>query len=355
MTGYPFSRRSLHRAARAAGAAVLFVIAPGPRGVGAQTGTITGQVISKVEGTPIGYAVIGIPALQREQFTGPDGRFTLTNVPVGRVTLRARHIGHIPHDVTVDVAAGAAASVKIDLERAPIVLPVVTAAPACVNPGVPSAADAPELAALVGLLRENAERYRLLVKQYPFRYVVQRRYLKRWASDGKVRELKVDTAAFATYTGYVYSPGTVMQRSASGQPYFLFAQLDDWAGEPFLGSHCFHYGGEAEFDGEKLLEIDFAASEKIETPDMDGAMFLDPRTYQIRRTTVSLSRLPKELKESGGVVVTSVFTDILPSIPVMGQVDAETRLKLNPVNSAWEANIEEHRLIQVQFLRGRPQ
>jgi hypothetical protein len=147
----------------------------------------------------------------------------------------------------------------------------------------------------------------------------------------------------------------VVQRSQSGQPYFLFAQLDDWASPAFLDSHCFTYGGETEVDGQKLIEISFQAWEGIANPDMDGSMFIDPKTYQIRRTQVSLSKLPKELPaESGGVIVTTVFAEILPNVPVVALLDAETRQRFNPVNGAWEGPIEEHRLITVAFAKLPP-
>jgi hypothetical protein len=321
----------------------------------AGTGTIVGQVVAAVEGTPIGYAVVSIPALGREQFTAPDGRFTISNVPAGRVTVRAKNIGHLPRDVEVDVVAGARATVTVSLERIPTVLPPVAAAPPCTAPGVPSATEAPELTTLVDQLRQNAERYRLLVRDYPFRYVVERRHLKRWASDGKTRELRVDTVAYAPASDYVYAPGTVMRRTPAGQPWFMFAQLDDWAGTPFLDNHCFTFAGEVELEGKKLLRLDFNAWQGIKDPDIDGSIFLDPKTYQIRRTVVSLSKLPRELPpDAGGVISTTVFNEILPSIPVVGIRQSETRVRLNPLNQAWEANIEEHVLLQVQFFKGPP-
>ncbi len=319
----------------------------------AAVGTVIGQVVSQIEGTPIPYAVVSIPGLQRDQFTGADGRFTLPNLPAGSVTIHAKHIGHLPGEVTVTVVAGEQRSAKVVLSRLAIPLPPVFASVPCRRPGMPSADDAPALAALVAQLRENAERYRLLVQQYPFRTLVERRSSRRWASDGKVRELKVDTVLWNP-SAYVYAPGTTMQRNQNGELRLLFASLEDFADDAFLENHCFSFAGQTDIDGQKLLEIEFTAWEGITDPDMNGSMFLDPQTYQIKRATYSLSKLPPELQQSGSVTTTTIFDDVLPSIPVIGRVSSETKVKQDVTTTFWEANIEEQVLIEVQFLRGKP-
>src|ERR1017187_4835108 len=57
----------------------------------------------------------------------------------------------------------------------------------------------------------------------------------------------------------------------------------DFAGYEFLNNHCFRYAGlESTRDGD-LIRIDFQADIQIRTPDVDGSVYLDAKTYAIRR------------------------------------------------------------------------
>ena len=60
----------------------------------AQTRTITGTVTDAETGQPLEGARVGVRGTALSTTTGPDGKFTLGNIPGGNVTIAIRRIGH---------------------------------------------------------------------------------------------------------------------------------------------------------------------------------------------------------------------------------------------------------------------
>jgi len=85
------------------------------------TGTITGRVVDE-DGTGVANAQIYIdrPALGTQ--TRADGHYTLTRVPPGTYTLRARLLGYRPEATSVTVSANARATANFTLRRDPLQL-----------------------------------------------------------------------------------------------------------------------------------------------------------------------------------------------------------------------------------------
>ncbi|MFN8572165.1 MAG: SusC/RagA family TonB-linked outer membrane protein [Gemmatimonadaceae bacterium] len=73
--------------------------------LGAQTGTVSGTVSGEA-GQPLPNAQIQIVGTRLGTRTGDNGRYTLVNVPVGAVRLRAMLIGHRPEDASINVRSG---------------------------------------------------------------------------------------------------------------------------------------------------------------------------------------------------------------------------------------------------------
>jgi hypothetical protein len=323
-------------------------------------GVVTGQVIEQLSGKPLGYSVVSIAALDREQFTGADGRFTLPNLAAGRVTIRAKRIGFIPRDVVVEVKAGEAVSTSIAMSRIPVELPAVRAeGELCTNPGAPKNDVA--LAQLVEQLRQNADAYRLLLQRYPFNYAVQRTFSRRDVDALTMAVDKLDTLIYPSRRDYKYEAGKVLRYvSSERNTYFVFAHLDDFASDAFLDAHCFRYAGETTIDGASLLEIRFVPSSKIKSVDMEGSFFLDPATYQLRRARYSPSTPPPPsgrnvvVPAAPRMSVTTVFVEVVPSVPVIGQVESESGPLRSRNSGRPEYAIELHQLLRVDFLRGRP-
>ena len=98
------------------------------------TGTVIGRV-TRTDGQPLAGVVVTIQGIGRSVATSPNGRYTLTHVPLGDQVLHFHLIGYAPDTLTVTVATGPPMTADAALEARPIVLGAVV---------VEGAARAPE-------------------------------------------------------------------------------------------------------------------------------------------------------------------------------------------------------------------
>ena len=68
--------------------------------------------------------------------------------------------------------------------------------------------------------------------------------------------------------------------------------------------------------------IAFQADVQIRNPDVNGSVYLDAHTYQIRRADLQLTKIPPGLPQVTAVSVTTMFGEISPSIVVITAYDA---------------------------------
>jgi outer membrane receptor protein involved in Fe transport len=95
------------------------------------TGRIVGRVFDAGQGTPIAGAVIEVVGTEQRAQTAIDGRYTLTQVPAGAASLRARFIGYQPKLVQgVLVPAGGVVEQNVALTVQAIELEEITVAAA---------------------------------------------------------------------------------------------------------------------------------------------------------------------------------------------------------------------------------
>ena len=106
----PFGKRLAYLASLFA-FAILFV----PPATAQSTGTLAGTVTDAKTGDPLPGVNVVLPDLDRGAATGPDGRFTLRNVPEGTHTLEARFVGYATVTRTVDVMTGATTRLRLRL------------------------------------------------------------------------------------------------------------------------------------------------------------------------------------------------------------------------------------------------
>src|SRR4051812_31476075 len=71
-----------------------------------QTAAISGQVVSRDGGSPLGYAAVSILSDARQLLTNESGKFLLLDLAPGDVRLRFKRIGFAPKDTTLRVAPG---------------------------------------------------------------------------------------------------------------------------------------------------------------------------------------------------------------------------------------------------------
>jgi hypothetical protein len=90
----------------------------------AQTGNgrVTGIVTDRTAGAPVSNVSITVVGTSLGGRTGPDGHFTIAEVPAGQQRLRAARIGYSPSDQLVTIAAGQAATVNFALSTATVTL-----------------------------------------------------------------------------------------------------------------------------------------------------------------------------------------------------------------------------------------
>lgn len=86
-----------------------------PGAAQAQTGTVTGRVFDASNMRPLEGVQVQVG--ETGGLTNASGRFVVTNVPVGTVTVRATIIGYTSTETTVTVTAGQTASIDLQLTQ----------------------------------------------------------------------------------------------------------------------------------------------------------------------------------------------------------------------------------------------
>lgn len=105
-----------------AGAILCAAASLSPLSAQQPTGTITGQVIDSATRQPIAGVNVVVEGTRLGTVTRDDGTFTITGVPAGTHTVRARRIGYGSVPIIVNVADGSTVSVAFALEKRAAVL-----------------------------------------------------------------------------------------------------------------------------------------------------------------------------------------------------------------------------------------
>lgn len=298
------------------------------------TGTLRGSVSAQPSELAIAYAVVSLPQLSIERFTDDQGRFTLTDLAAGRYELLVRRVGFSPYRGTVVIESGVTTTAAVQLTPIPVQLASVTveAMSRCLTPGVPSESSNREVAALVSLLRENAERYRLLVSEHPFVYAQVRTLGTISDRSSPFMLQQVDTTATRALAQPGYQPGRVVrrERARNGDREYIMSipSIIDLADDEFARTHCFAYGGRETHENETWLRLDVRAFDKLPRPDVHGSFYLDSATSQLRSMRLELSRpdkLPRELGGIAGVMVYTRFLEIAPGLSIVQSMCSVSR------------------------------
>ncbi|HTE44482.1 MAG TPA: carboxypeptidase-like regulatory domain-containing protein [Gemmatimonadaceae bacterium] len=342
--------------------AIVCIVAPASAATAQandSTGTIVGIVVMKDGGLPLAYSTASIPALGKERFSTEQGVFTLASLPPGPLLLRVRHLGYSPVDLPVTVHAGRADTVNVQLVHIAVRLSTVQvrALPECKNPGVPKASADSAFATVFDQLHQNADQYRLLTDAYPFVYTVER-MMSVTQVDGEARLESVDTMKVESARTWKYQPGAVISRPrrlSDGPMTMSIPTLVHFADKVFLDNHCFYNGGLEMVEGSELLRVDFNAASRIKDPDVDGAMYLDPNSFQIRRSVLRLSRIPKDVRGLEKIEAVTRFGEVLPSIPLIASIVSVNEFQTNVKQpKSLVSATEQQRLTRVEFLKGMP-
>jgi hypothetical protein len=300
----------------------------------AQSGTVSGVVVSREGNVPLPFSAVSVnggPSL----LASDSGRFRFVNIPVGKARVHVQRIGYFPRDVDIDVSANETAEMRIELTHVPVHLSEVQVnSRVCTVPGRPRSSDA----ALLNVFQQltlNAEQFRLFYKSYPFVAAFTRRFSRQYElasrdSTGAVARdsleviTKADVIAIKSESDWRYKHGEVIIRDFTRGilPSYGVAipNLAVFADNEFISWHCFYDAGEVTTNGVKERRIDFMASQDIDKPDLDGSLYLDPESFLIRRTFISLSRTGKATSLYDSVGVETFFSEVVPGVALIAKV-----------------------------------
>jgi hypothetical protein len=295
------------------------------------SGRVIGKVVESDSSVPFATVVLtpGLSSVAVEGFADDRGWFAFDQLPPGVYRIAARQIGYAPADTEITVASGSIVTgVRLRLERLVVVLPTVTVtgSNACRTPGAPDSTADPALVGIFAQLRENVDRYRIMVDEYPFRYT--------WG-DSLVHEtgggadslVSVDTVAYESRARRPYRIGHVVYTEFDGHgrrrqlmylPTFL-----DLADSMFLATHCFSYGGVqsiASSGGDRTLAIDFRPADTIHVPDVAGRIYLDSERLLVRRAVFRLTNASMTEPPVMEVTARTSYREVVPLVPIIDSV-----------------------------------
>jgi hypothetical protein len=314
------------------------------------SGIFAGALINARDGQPIPFGTIVLVNTKQESFADARGNFRLRSLHPGVYTVRARQIGFSPKDTTITIAPGSLVTgVTLGLTPVALALPGVVVKPGeCRYPGPPDSAADPALAGVFAQLRENVNRHRILLDQYPFHY--------RWEDSlGGINGSPklVDTTRFESrhleryrVGGVIYTTIDFEKRRQIQNMYM--PEFHDLGDSTFLATHCWSWGGVGRAGNgntDAMLIIDFTPWAKIHDPDVAGSIYLDSARLVVIRSSVRLTNAIEAYPRLPDLTVVATFREIAPLVPI---TDSTTTYR--PLES-WEHPRDTSRLAVVN--RGR--
>jgi hypothetical protein len=323
---------------------------------GAQSGSLRVIVSGAESRLPLAYSA-GTAADGPGRLTDDSGRVELRDLPSGPLRILVRHVGYLPAERTVMVVGRTITTVDVVLERAAITLDAVRvdADRPCVDPG-PSAAAADSLLATAFVqLEQNARQYRLITREYPF-IAFFRQHYTRLTSVG-VEDLRARITPVRSKDEWRYKPGEVVVQTAGGGYGVNIPTLSVFADSTFLMTHCFRSAGVDSSRGGATLRVDFEPDVRLTHPDLAGSIYLDPRTFVIRRSVIRLTGDARETAQFDSIIVMTRFEELLPAIPVPTVAAGRDYYAGSPMNRTGAREIalrEDQRLTELRFEKRDP-
>jgi hypothetical protein len=304
------------------------------------SGTLAGQLVDAETGQPVPYGTVVLLETDHALFADANGYFRVAHLAPHAYRIRTRQIGFALADTTVHVeSAPTITTVTLRMRRIPAGLALVRIrskrSKECVATGVPDSASDPELAALFAQVRENVDRNRVLVDQYPFRYQRESRRIVRLDPGGDSLEA-VDTTLYLSRARHPYQVGGTIYTDASlGRVYMFLPTFRELADSAFLAAHCFDYGGmrRDEASGDQLVRIDFRPARTITSPDVEGSIYLDANRFVVRRAVFTMTRPKSADPPLLGLTVETTFRELVPFVPMIDSVHSEQPLPDRPARS----------------------
>ncbi|HEY4131804.1 MAG TPA: carboxypeptidase-like regulatory domain-containing protein, partial [Gemmatimonadaceae bacterium] len=265
-----------------------------------------------------------------------------------------RHIGYAQIEVPV-----VGDTVRVELQRIAVSLAgvQVNADRRCVDPARPDPAATDPASVVVNQLVENGRQYELVTTKYPFLERMDQRfgYLDAHSSAVQTAE-RIDL--IVSDRVWRYRPGRVIEETALGRSVNV-PTIAVFAQEDFLRTHCFWLassGADSSADATTALRIEFRAASRITDPDLDGTIYLDPKSFAIRRALLRVSNLARYSDEFDSVTVNTEFTELYPGVPIVTAIDGYNHYSA-PVTRDGKARLallERQRVVSIDFSKGPP-
>jgi len=331
---------------RSAPAQVFAVRAPG--------GVLTGTVQDSAAGVPVGYALVVLVESNQRVFASESGRFTLTGLGSGRVTLRVQQIGYraVSLPLQVDAASGApvgSPGLLVRLSRQAFVLPeIVVQGDICT--GAEALSDRDD-GSLLDEAFKNAERLLSVQESYPYRGAFQRVTMILNAAYERTGGW-VDTVRYDSRTVVGYRRGKVLETGVrrGGREFANYFTTADIAREEFRKSHCFWYAGRDSLDGFSAYRVDFAPTKGTKSPDWAGSLLIDSITMRLLRSEAHLVNLPKRGTSFGSALCTVLYQETVPTLVQ----EFQARCVIAQLSRPASYVVERWLLIEHAFIGRRP-
>jgi hypothetical protein len=321
---------------------------------------VTGDVVAD-NGEPVAYATVVVEPGKISRFADAGGSFSIGHLTARLYRLRVRQIGFAAADTLIQLGVPGqvgAKRLRLTLKRIAVKLPQVNilAQKECVVTGIPDSAVSPNLAAIFGELLKNVDRYQLLVDDYPFAFTREEWRVSRNDADYE-ETVSLDTVAYDVRAMNYrrYRPGSIVYtdlRRGDVKQIMYLPNFGDLGDPVFQQWHCFEYVGEdtTQSPGTPLIRVDFRPAATINTPDVEGSVYLDEVRYIVRRAEFRLTRPNKASPPVVGVRAATTFREIVPLVPVFD----ETHYFVPAYPGSRSGIIEIDRLLAYRFYLGLP-
>ena len=324
--------------------------------VASRTLSIAG-VVKGSNGFPLPYGTASLRESGVERFSNERGEFVLANLAPGTYHLRLKQLGFVAFDTTIVLVAGRPLP-RLQIVMAPIAFKLasvtIKGSQACL---VPDSVASTDFATILAELRKNADRERLLVTSYPFEYRLTRRSEKPSAS-GLPQWGRTETVTYRSDERGRYSPGKVIRPDFTiedpGRQMMMIPVLEDLGDTEFLRSHCFKYLGTRSDREGTTHRIDFRPVQSVRTPDIEGSVFLDSRSYVIRRAIFRLTEGHQLTPPVQELEVTTTYREVFPGVTVIDAVESVQRMTPESYATPVVRLAERQKLVGVRFLQGQP-
>ncbi|MGQ0702122.1 MAG: carboxypeptidase-like regulatory domain-containing protein [Gemmatimonadales bacterium] len=323
--------------------------------IAAPGGVLAGLVRDSISGSPVGYALVVLDGGNQRVFASEAGRFSLSGLASGPVTLRVQQIGYqgVALRLVLDTQAAAPAALTVSLVRQPFVLPDVIVSDGCPNAEL----GAGESGTILDEAFKNAERLLTLQQNYPYRSSMEQVTVILDANNIALTR-QVDTIRIDSKTTSSYQKGKVLRYVRSlewGRPilreHAVYFQPADLAGNEFRRHHCFWYAGPDSVEGFPGYRIDFRPVASVRTPDWAGSLIIDSAAMHILRSDARLVNLPRNGTAFRSAECTVTYVQFAPTLVHEYRATCNTTHNSRPPTSS----VRYWRLLEHAFLERRPQ